>query len=1056
MPGSRFTSLLLTILLLAGLAGLPCELTASPGDPPAAPDSPDESPAWRQPFLDRWESEIWPLLLRGEKKGDSCVGCHAEGNRQTQLHYYPDARSSFAYLLGEGWLDADYPDSLLKRVSSRSRRKRMPPDDRPAWSADEIAVLKAFCDDLERARSVVTGSAGPRPDEVFPPELLAPFRGGVPSGLDNTFLSFYQLRGKFSVLFPGDDGRRGERDLFAENLALLGGADFVKSFNESTRPTANFFGALDVVARGFLEQAYAERSGPFAGLPGVSSEDLGSSPAPAVLESGVRAVFERILFRDPTEKEMERALELLRRTSSGEESSGSRERIIRLSLSVRDATTGLEVDVPVTLPLVPGSGGLVSQYVDQRVAPGGDGKDGFHPLEGSFPLEAGEAHEQVLLLHNERTHGPVSFTGLRLRSRDDGEPVEVIVPADDPRVELEGSWEATSHGGRSGWDDGDRGKGLSRIRVSLEVPRDGEYEIAMAWKPSAESAREVLVEVISSGPSRLALRRPPEPPAPGEAHFFLDQTDDTRAFTDLGPSFRFGPGDHVEIHDGGTRRKVTADAVRFTGVDGESSFLVDNHEAEGREDWKKYPSQRFNAYNKIGPDRYVTGGAERGKHRLRYLPSLRREKWKPENFYRVEMAFAAKRDHETRVPVTVRASASSPVPVVLAPRAIRAGARVRLDASSTFTVHGAPLEFRWRQTEGPRVRLEESREGSVVEFTAPGPDPVEIAWVALGRALIAHPDFLFTRPPSMAAMPDSPARRRLQLVKLTLDLLGRSPLPAEFERLERGAPFSEIIETLLHAGEFRDFYFHRIRLYLESQGTEVQDEPARLWTHVALRDRPVEEILTADYTVSPDGERRERPAHHGRTGVLTTAGFIAGKPGLPHYNYAAQVAEKFLGHVFEITPEIEAERAGSTALSTTAEGSTCFSCHRILTPLAHQRLRWDDEGRYREHDENGDPIDDSDRGLVKSYPFAGPGLEAFALQAVRKERFRRTLIQTHFIFLAGRELRIRQDERTLYREIWERLDSEGSTIRSILRAILNSPEYLEGRPRSLASTGRSS
>src|SRR5207248_2088544 len=110
-----------------------------------------------------------------------------------------------------------------------------------------------------------------------------------------------------------------------------------------------------------------------------------------------------------------------------------------------------------------------------------------------------------------------------------------------------------------------------------------------------------------------------------------------------------------------------------------------------------------------------------------------------------------------------------------------------------------------------------------------------------------------------------------------LDLVGRSPTKEEVDRLDAGASLESLVDHYLETHEFRDFYFHRIRLHLESQGTEEQDEPVRLWSYIAFHDRPFLEVLTADYTVGPDMEKKERPAYHGRTGLLTTRGFIAGK-----------------------------------------------------------------------------------------------------------------------------------------------------------------------------------
>ncbi len=432
---------------------------------------------------------------------------------------------------------------------------------------------------------------------------------------------------------------------------------------------------------------------------------------------------------------------------------------------------------------------------------------------------------------------------------------------------------------------------------------------------------------------------------------------------------------------------------------------------------------------------------------------MRKDDWIEEKFYRVQLGIPAKRDHEHRTPITVHARASTPIIQIVHPVATRVGAEVVLDASSTYSLDRARLRFQWEQIDGPPVELEVDPQGPLARFVTPGLDLDELAWVGLVRALIAHPDFLFTRPPSVARASSELERDRLRLVKLTLDLLGRSPAAAETGRLASGTTLATFREEVLQSPEFEAFYHHRIRLYLESRGTPAQDEPVRLWCHVAFNDRPIQEILTADYTVDEAFEKRPRPAYHGKSGVLTTAGFIEGKPGLPSYNYAAQVAEKFLGFVFEVTPEIEAERNDGTALSTTEPGSTCYSCHKILTPLAHQRLRWSDKGKYRRLDEDGEEIDDSDQGLVKSYAFAGQGMEAFALAASRKERFLRTLVDTHFIFLFGREMRVREDERVLYKEVWDRLEAEGFTVRAILRALLESPEYLDGRPRANGLAG---
>ena len=284
----------------------------------------------------------------------------------------------------------------------------------------------------------------------------------------------------------------------------------------------------------------------------------------------------------------------------------------------------------------------------------------------------------------------------------------------------------------------------------------------------------------------------------------------------------------------------------------------------------------------------------------------------------------------------------------------------------------------------------------------------------------------------------------MQLVKIAQDLVGRAPTTAEIAKIDTGTPLSTLVDNYLHSDEFKDFYFRRVRLYVESHGTPEQDEPARLWTYIALNDRPFKEILTADYTVGTDWKKQTRPAYYGKTGVLTMKGFIQGKPGLPHFNYPAQVCEKFLGYVFEVPDEILQSRDGITAAATTDPNSVCYTCHKVLTPLAYQRQYWDDDGAYRVHDEFNLAIDASDKGMVTSYPFKGSGLEAFATQAQKKERFVRTILQTHFVWYFGRELRYDTDERGLYKRLWDVSAKSNYAIRPLIKALVLSPEYLSG------------
>ncbi len=315
------------------------------------------------------------------------------------------------------------------------------------------------------------------------------------------------------------------------------------------------------------------------------------------------------------------------------------------------------------------------------------------------------------------------------------------------------------------------------------------------------------------------------------------------------------------------------------------------------------------------------------------------------------------------------------------------------------------------------------------------------AWAGLCEGLVRHPDFLWTLPPSVSSVTGAD-KERLQLVKLSLDLVGRLPLDAELTSLA-GKSVPDKVAFYVGTPEFRDFYFHRAQVRTESVGTLESAEPARLWTYLMVSGAPMQEVLTADYTVDGQWAKVPRGPEHGKSGVLTMPGFIKTKPGLPHYNYAARVMTDYMGQLFEITPAILAGRISATATSTVQPGSLCVTCHGILTPLEFQRLHWDDDGKYRTADDAGAPLDDTDRGLVPDYPFKGKGMEAFATVAVRKEKFFRQAFQAQFLFFLGRQMRFDQDERTTYLALWNSAWTKNGDLREIVKIIAASvPGYL--------------
>ena len=1065
------TVLTLGFIAVLGLASLSSPAQNAPKPKPAAPSIGGLSPADKAAFEARFAKELWPLMQ------ENCVPCHGQKNA-SQLLVLSDAKAAFSKMLAEGFFDADNHASVLERVATTDKQIIMPPPSMGTLSRAQVATFTKFSEDLKTKRA--EDSNGISPDEVFPAHLTMPFSGKKQAeGLDNTFITFRQLRGKIKTIF-NDDWVRDDTNLFVENAQAFGGADFIKRFDETAKATPTFLTATDVMSRDVASRAYLNRTGPFKGF------DVSALPSPTTLvkpspayKTAINRLYSRMLFRDATPEETQAAWEFLQAVYKKKTVlAQTAPQDVRFSLAVKDADSRV-VSEDVTVRVSADSHALRSEFVDQSKLVATDTeKTATQQLAGGpFTFAPGDPSQKVVV-SNENTHGNVSIASITLRGPLPA-TTEKTVTVSDPSALPEGAWRINTDDKFTSYEDNNENKGASLLAFPVSVEKPGQYAVSLTWrrfksdkpKPGAKpapkkrgaptnGAENVLVEVVSRDKeSRLAVPAAPPVPPKGQASFFVDETLDTIPYFDLKTAFLFdGPTDGVEIRNEDTNKRVVADAVRLFPTakaaptpGGEPSVVLRGTKAQGRAKWSNFKKGTFGAYNTVGPQSledtneagekipglsllYSPSGADAaaGEKTLAYTPN---------RFYRVGLVFPGQVENESRVPVTVHARASSPIVQIVAPAHAHVGASVILDASSTFNLQHSALSYTWTQTGGPRVSVANPH-APRISFVAHGITPEQAAWEGLCRALISHPDFLFTRPRSLASVSDAKTKRRLQLVKIAQDLLSRPPTQSEVAQVDSGVPLSKMVDIYLASPEFKDFYFHRVRLYLESHGTPEQDEPARLWTYIALNDKPFKQILTADYTVGADGKRKTRPPYFGKTGVLTMKGFIEGKPGLPHFNYPAQVTEKFLGYVFEVPDEIVQSRTGITAAATTDPNSVCYTCHKVLTPLAYQRQFWDDEGNFRAHDETGMAIDDSDNSLVASYPYKGAGLEAFATQAQNKERFVRTILQTHFVWYFGRELRYDTDERALYKRLWDVTLKNNYAIRPVIKALVLSPEYL--------------
>jgi hypothetical protein len=111
----------------------------------------------RKVFSDRFQKELWPMLIAGGKEG--CVGCH-NGKRVSSLRFHGNPEKDFRMLLKEGFFLKDDAGSLLDRVVEKDKKRRMPPDNLPPWTEAQVRVLREFVNDLDKKNGPPEKSGG--------------------------------------------------------------------------------------------------------------------------------------------------------------------------------------------------------------------------------------------------------------------------------------------------------------------------------------------------------------------------------------------------------------------------------------------------------------------------------------------------------------------------------------------------------------------------------------------------------------------------------------------------------------------------------------------------------------------------------------------------------------------------------------------------------------------------------------------------------------------------------------------------------------------------------
>jgi hypothetical protein len=351
-------------------------------------------------------------------------------------------------------------------------------------------------------------------------------------------------------------------------------------------------------------------------------------------------------------------------------------------------------------------------------------------------------------------------------------------------------------------------------------------------------------------------------------------------------------------------------------------------------------------------------------------------------------------------------------------------------------------------------------------------------------------------PEPPAAIP--PMSDAALLERISLDVRGVRPTTAELDRLDADpAALDALIDEYLHDPRFRgrvadlwsEIWLTRSETWpvtvdqVGLQGVSepafddaIGSEPLQILGEIADRDLAYTDLVTADWTMSneitaaiwpidrPDGDGWQRSTYtDGRpaAGVLATNSFYwryTSTESNANRKRANQISRILLCHDYLTTP-IEFDRninlldgdAVSDALRT---DPGCLACHASLDPIASysfgfwwysdapaDMVRYHPDRELRWRDYTGVP--------PAWYGDPGDDLRDLGQQIAGDNRFVECAVQQSWELLLRRESTLDDTERLS--QIRDAFLDGGLTVRSMVRAVVDSPEYRAGATADTAA-----
>ena len=204
---------------------------------------------------------------------------------------------------------------------------------------------------------------------------------------------------------------------------------------------------LKMMARDVSAQAFARKTGPFAGRPDDLRSPERMTQADSAYRNEITRLYQAILFRSPTSTETDSAFKLSKGVYGARTEIEGSDFELAFGLTVRDPATELSASRVIRIPVSGAPLGIYQERVDQSVGTDvqfDNAKAAGHLLKEPFHFVPGN-NEQCVVVRNDHSVGNVSFAGLILKQV--GTEESTIIKSDDPATEPEGAWKISTRSG---------------------------------------------------------------------------------------------------------------------------------------------------------------------------------------------------------------------------------------------------------------------------------------------------------------------------------------------------------------------------------------------------------------------------------------------------------------------------------------------------------------------------------------------------------------------------------------------------------------------------------